>query len=51
MLCVIDERIYSVFIGDKNFNLFNNLFVFDWDGWELIKYNIDCFVLRICVLI
>ena len=47
-LCATDERIYSVFIGDKNPNLFNNLSVFDWDGRELIKYNTDCLVLRIC---
>lgn len=47
-LCATDERIYSVFIGNKNPNLFNNLSVFDWDGRELIKYNTDCLVLRIC---
>lgn len=50
-LCATDEKIYSVFIGDKNPNLFNNLSVFDWDGRELIKYNTDCLILRICASI
>ena len=50
-LCATDEKVYSVFIGDKNPNLFNNLSVFDWDGRELIKYNTDCLILRICASI
>lgn len=38
----------SSLIGGKNPNLFNNIYVFDWEGNEVVKYNTDCLVLRIC---
>lgn len=47
-LCTTDDKIYSVLIGDKNPNLFNNISVFDWKGRPLIKYKTDCLVLKLC---
>lgn len=47
-LCATKEYIYSVLIGNKNPNLFNNISVFDWDGCEVIKYTTDCLVFKIC---
>lgn len=47
-MCANDDRLYTVLIGDKNPNLFNNISVFDWNGNEKIKYQTDCLVLRLC---
>lgn len=47
-LCATDDKLYTVLIGDKDPNLFNNISVFDWDGNEKIKYQTDCLVLRLC---
>lgn len=47
-LCGSDKYLYSVFVGNKDPNQLNHIAVFDWNGREIVKYHIDCSVVRIC---
>lgn len=47
-LYATNSNLYTVLIGGKDPNLFNNISVFDWDGKEQIRYETDCSVLKLC---
>lgn len=46
-LCATNDKIYSVLIGNKDPNVFNNISIFDWNGREEKKYITDCNVLKL----
>lgn len=48
-LYATDNYIYSVLIGDKDINKFDNISVFDWKGKEVIRYKTDCLVFKLFV--
>ena len=47
-LLAFNNRIYGIWIGDKNPNHPSAIVTFDWNGNGLSKYNTDCILLRMC---
>lgn len=45
-LVAFDNRIYGIWIGDKDPNHTSSIVAFDWDGNGISKYNTDCILLK-----
>ena len=47
-ICTSDKYIYTVLIGNKDNNKYNNISVFNWNGDPISRFETDMNILRVC---